>query len=146
MPRAGDRHDPLGAFRFEVKFDDLDPAGFSNCSGLQLETEVMEYAEGGLNSMTHRFVTRTRQQNLTLRRGIVGREVWDWYFALTQGDIRARNGTIRVFDAEGRSTAAAWEVSRALPIKWNGPELSAGQSSVAVETVEFCHQGLQRVT
>jgi phage tail-like protein len=145
VARTGDRHDPFVAFRFEVRFDDLTTAGFSDCGGLQLETEVLEYVEGGYNSATHRLVTRSRQANLTLRHGIGGRDLWDWYFDLTRGTMRARNGSVRVFDTDGRTVTLEWQVRRAYPVKWVGPELSAGQSTVAIETVEFCHQGLERL-
>jgi phage tail-like protein len=146
VARAGERADPFVAFRFEVAFDDLAAGGFSDCSGLQLDTEVMEYAEGGLNTVTHRLVTRTKQSNLTLRHGIVDRALWDWYWDLTQGDLRARNCSVRVFDHDGKRTVMEWQLLRAYPIKWVGPELSASQSSVAVEVLELCHQGLERRT
>ncbi len=45
-PGPGSTRSP--SFRFTVTFDDLPPGGFSDCTGLQAETEVQEYAEGGL--------------------------------------------------------------------------------------------------
>ena len=50
MPNSGARKDPFPSFRFTITFDDLPPGGFSDCSGLQMETEVHDYAEGGLNT------------------------------------------------------------------------------------------------
>ena len=41
MPNANDRQDPFLAFRFEIRLDNLPVAGFSECTGLQLETEVL---------------------------------------------------------------------------------------------------------
>lgn len=143
---ADARHDPPTAFRFTVTFDDLVPAGFSDCTGLQLETETMEYPEGGLNTRVHRRVTRTRQSNVTLRHGLVGRGLWDWYVDLTQGVMRARNASIRLLDATGATVMAEWQLRRAFPVKWVGPDLTATQSTIAVETVELCHQELVRVT
>jgi phage tail-like protein len=146
MPSTAERRDPFTAFRFEVRFDDLAPGGFTDCTGLQLDTEVMEYPEGGLNTVTHRFVTRTRQSNLTLRHGIVDRALWDWYWKLTQGEMRSRNATISVFDHDGQRVVMEWQIWRAYPIKWTGPELNAAQGAVAVEVLELCHQGLERRT
>ena len=67
MSRTGARLDPIGTFRFTVKFDELAPCGFTDCTGLASETEVQEYSEGGLNTHTWRFPGRSKQGNVTLR-------------------------------------------------------------------------------
>jgi phage tail-like protein len=144
MAETGTRTDPYLAFRFEVRLDDLAVAGFSECSGLQLETEVHDYPEGGLNTHLRKFATRTKQTNLTLKRGIVNRELWDWYYALTQGQIQLRSGSVIVRDPAGSSVTMEWQFRQSFPCKWVGPELNASQNNVAVETLEICHQGLER--
>ncbi len=144
MAETGTRNDPFLAFRFEIKLDDLSVGGFSECSGLQLETEVQDYTEGGLNTHVHKFPTRTKQTNLTLKRGLVDRELWDWYWDLTQGQVRFRNGSVIVRDPSGEQVMMEWQFRQAFPCKWQGPELNATQSNVAVETLELCHQGLER--
>ncbi len=68
MAATGTRNDPFLAFRFEVRFDDLAVAAFSEISGLQLETDVHDHQEGGLNEFVHKFPGRTTQTNLTLKR------------------------------------------------------------------------------
>lgn len=143
MAETGSRTDPFLAFRFEVRLDDLAVGGFSECSGLALETEVQDYPEGGLNGTLHRFPGRTRQTNLVLKRGIVDRVLWDWYFRLTQGTVELRNGSVAVLDPSGGEVVAEWQFRGAFPCKWQGPDLNAAQSSVAVETLEICHQGLE---
>jgi phage tail-like protein len=37
-----------------------------------------------------------------------------------------------------------FQVLKAFPIKWIGPELNAAQNNLAVESLEFAHQGLER--
>jgi phage tail-like protein len=37
-----------------------------------------------------------------------------------------------------------WYIHQAFPTKWSGPELNATQNSVAVESLELAHQGLER--
>jgi phage tail-like protein len=144
MAQSGARDDPFPAFRFEVVMDDMPVSGFSDCSGLQLELDVFDYQEGGLNAFVLKFPGRTKQTNITLKRGIVDRRMWDWFYDLTQGIVRFRNGSIVVRDPSGSSVAMEWRFSRAFPTKWVGPELNANQNSVAVETLELCHQGLER--
>ena len=144
MADTGARNDPFPAFRFEVRLDDLPVAGFSECTGLRLETDVHEYNEGGLNSVVRKFPTRTKQSNVTLKRGIVDRVMWDWYFALTQGTVDPRSGSIIVRDPSGENVVMEWHIRDAFPCKWMGPDLNATQNSVAVETLELCHQGIER--
>ena len=136
------RSDPFPAFRFELRLDDLPVAGFSEIAGLSLQTDVQDYAEGGLVGSIHRFHGQTRQSNLTLKRGLVDRRLWDWYFKLTQGQVRYRNGSIVVLSPDGGDTTMEVQFYRAFPVKWSGPDLNAGQSQIAVEALELAHGGL----
>ena len=144
MAETGDRHDPFVAFRFEITMDDMPVAGFSECSGLQMEIEVKDYAEGGRNDYLLKFPGRAKQSNLVLKRGIIDRSLWDWYAELAAGATSLRGGTIVVRDPGGDEAVMEWQFQRAFPVKMQGPDLNAGQSSVAVETLELCHQGLER--
>lgn len=132
------------AFRFVVRLDDLPLGGFSDCSGLSVETEFFDYAEGGVNDHFQRFPGRTRQQNLVLKRGIVDRDLWSWHADLVRGVVRFRNGSVVVQDLSSTRAQLRFEFRRALPVKWTGPELSAGNGAVAVESVELAHHGLDR--
>ncbi|WP_086930816.1 phage tail protein [Agarilytica rhodophyticola] len=144
MALLGIRNDPFLSFRFVVLLDGITLAGFSECSGLQLETEFEEYMEGGENLFVHKFPTRTKQSNLVLKRGIVDRELWDWYAALIQGQVRPKDGIIVVYDPSGSYPQIVWQFSDALPQKWQGPDLNASQSNVAVETLELSYFRLER--
>lgn len=145
MSRTAARHDPALNFRFEVQLDDLPVGGFSECTGLQLETEAHTYAEGGLNTHLRTFPSRTKQTRVTLKRGIVDRVLWDWYWEiLDQGVVRRRKCSVVIKDASGDSVVGEWQFRDAFPCKWIGPDLNATQNAVAVETFELCHQGLER--
>ena len=140
------RKDPFFAFRYLVSLDRTLAGGFSECSGIELETETHDYNEGGLNTHVLKFPTRTKQVNIVLKRGIVDWELWDWYYKLTQGDVEFRNGLITLYDPSGSEVVAKWEFKQAFPSKWTGPQLNATQNNVAVETLELCHHGLNRVS
>jgi phage tail-like protein len=144
MPESGKRVDPFLAFRFDVRFDERSYGGFSECNGLNLETQVQEYLEGGRNDHALKFPGRSVQTNVVLKRGVVDRDLWNWYFDLTQGRVQIRNITILVHDPSGERVEMEYRLRNAFPCKWNGPELNAAQSNVAVETFELCHQGLER--
>lgn len=138
------RIDPHPAFRFEIQVDGFASGGFSECTGLASETEVVEYREGGLNEHVHKFVGSTRQSNLVLRRGVVGRELYDWHAELATGRVTPRDGVIRVYDASGKQVVMEWTFRAALPVKWLGPNLNALESRLAVEMLELAHEGLVR--
>ncbi len=144
MPSSASRNDPFVVFRFEIKLDNRPVGGFSECTGLTLETEVKDYPEGGLNTHLRKFPGRTKQSNITLKRGIVNRTLWDWFYQLSQGQIIYRGGMITVKDTSGSESVMEWEFSHAFPVKWTGPDLNATQNSVAVESIELAHQGLER--
>lgn len=144
MADTGPRLDPVGTFRFQVRFDNVPPGGFSDCTGISLETEVYEYHEGGVNTHVWKFATRTKQANVTLKRGIVDGVMWSWYQSIVSGDMQFRNGTIAVLDPAGREPAIEFQLVQAFPVKWVGPDLSAGQNLIAVETIELAHQGIGR--
>jgi phage tail-like protein len=144
MAQTDSRNDPFPAFRFELDIDNLPVAGFSECSGLQLEIEVQDYAEGGMNTVMRKFPGRTKQTNLTLKRGIVDRRLWDWFSETSEGRITFRGGSVILRDPSGGAEVMRWRFERAFPAKLSGPELNASQNSVAVETLELAHEGLRR--
>jgi phage tail-like protein len=144
MAETAERSDPWPAFRFEIRLDDMPPAGFSECSGLQLEVEVQEYHEGGFNTSMRKRPGHTKQQNITLKRGIVDRKMWDWFYDVTQGKVKRRNGSITVRDQSGRKVVMEWAFKLAFPMKWVGPDLNASQNNLAVETIELAYEGLER--
>ena len=144
MSKTGARLAPLPSFRFTVAFDDLPPSGFTDCSGLQSETEIQEYAEGGVNSHTWRLAGRSKQSNLILKHGVVDKVLWDWYHAIAIGEFKSRNCTILVHDPSGSEDVFEFQLVDAFPAKWIGPELAAGQNNLALETLEVAHQGLVR--
>jgi phage tail-like protein len=144
MAETGSRQDPYVAFRFQVKLDDFTVAGFSECTGLQMETEIKDYLEGGLNTHVLKFPGRTKHGNLTFKRGIVDKNVWQWCYDLTRGIVKRRGGSIQLFDPSGEKVVMEYQFSGAFPVKWQGPDMNATQNNVAMETLELCHQGLKR--
>lgn len=137
------RNDVVGAYRFMVELDGIFSAGFSEVSGLQAETEVEEYWEGGQNAFVHRLPKKTTYPPLVLKRGITDTSLlWDWYLAVVSGTIVRQTGSIVLLDQSG-DEVCRWNFFDAYPVKWVGPELNASQSGVAIETVELVHNGIK---
>jgi phage tail-like protein len=141
----GLRNDPYAAFNFLVEIEGLIVGGFTEVSGLQVETAVHEYQEGGQNEYVHKLPGPTRYpSNLTLKRGLTDIEtLWSWHQDVIAGRIERRNGTIYLLDRL-RLPAMWWDFKQAYPVKWSGPDFKADSNAVAVETVELVHRGISK--
>ena len=139
---TGRRADPFRAFNFLVEVEGIVTGGFMECGGLQVETEIQEYAEGGLNGYTHHFRGRTKYPPLTLKRGMTfSDQLWRWHQEVVEGKFERKNGTIYLMD-ETQTAVVWWNFKKAFPSKWTGPDLRANSTDVAVESVEMIHEGL----
>jgi phage tail-like protein len=141
----GIRNDPYLAFNFLVEIEGLLVGGFSEVTGLEVETEVKDYREGGLNEYIHKLAGPTRYPtNLILKHGLVYIEtLWSWHQDVVQGTIERKNGTIYLLDQQ-RIPLMWWDFMEAYPVKWSGPQLRADSNTVAVETVELVHRGISK--
>ncbi len=136
--------------RFYVRIDKVPRAVFSEVSGLQMETELFEYAEGGNNEYVHRLPGLTKVGNVTLKRGVsVDNELLKWYSRVVRGIMDLRTVTISVYGTQQAALASdtvkpliTWELINAFPCKWTGPQLAANGDMVAVETIELAHMGV----
>ncbi len=143
---AGNRRDPYSAFNFIVEFDGIAVAAFSEVSGLSFEIEPIEYRDGSDAVPTVRKLPGlVKYANVTLKRGITGdRGFWEWIIQTTSGEVERRTGSIVILN-ESRQPAARYLIKEAWPCRYAGPELSAGSSEVAIESIEICHEGLELV-
>src|SRR5215813_13167662 len=140
----GDRTEPLVAFRFKVEIDNIIEAGFAECSGLQVETELQEVREGGENAFWHKLPKGSKHVNLTLKRGITDSEVlWNWHKDVVNGKVQRKMVCVVLLDSRGQETWR-WSLKDAFPVKWLGPELKADSNTVAIESLELAHHGLSK--
>lgn len=141
---TGKRRDPYLNFRFLVEIGGLIVGGFSDVSGLQVETEAEEYREGGVNEYVHKLPKITKYTNLTLKRGITDSDVlWKWHRDVVAGKIMRKNGSVILLDVAGNEKWR-WNFSQAYPVKWSGPDLKADSSMTAVESIELAHNGIMK--
>ncbi len=143
MP-TGERRDPYGAFRFQLEIDALIVAGFSEVSGLVVETAVEDRREGGVNDRVHSIIKGTKASRLVLKHGITDSDgLWKWHQNVVDGRVERKSGRILLFDSAG-AEKWRWTFDGAFPVKWTGPDLKAGTSAVAFEAVELVHDRLQK--
>jgi phage tail-like protein len=143
----GVRYDPYMSFGFLVEIEGLIVGGFSEVTGLQVETVVETYREGGVNEYEHKLAGSTRYpSNLVLKHGVTDIDtLWIWHQDVTAGVIERKNGTIYLLDRRWLPVMW-WDFLEAYPVKWTGPDLRAEANTVAVETVELVHRGLSKTS
>jgi len=152
---------PLPAYRFVVTLDPADAylpplqsqlvtlvagGAFQEVKGLGVDLEVLPYAEGGVNDFVHQLPVRHSWTRISMRRGLIRDPgLFGWYRAgLTQSLGARRDGTIIMMTPNGKP-AMSWTFRAGIAVKWQGPELNAMQSAVAIEGLEIAHHGLTRI-
>src|SRR5262249_18411953 len=130
------------ASNFQVEVAALGVVAFSEVSGIGAEVDVITFRSGG--DITARKVPGLRKfSNVTLKRGMTrDLAVWQWFRQGGQGSPTPQDVIITLLD-EAQQTVVRFLLRRAWPCRWAGPTLVAGESEVAVETVELCHEGLE---
>ena len=147
MAAASDRRtDPYAGFCFAVKIGDGKPedksCGFSEASGLAIETDVETFREGGVNTHEIQLAGPSKfPSKLTLKRGLADAELWTWYHDALKGKIERKKVTIILQSYSGEAKWQ-WVFREACPVKWAGPEFRAGTAEVAFESIELVHRGL----
>jgi len=120
--------------------------GFTECTGLEMSLDVHDYEEGGQNGFVHRFATRVKWNNLTLKKGVgFGTGLWDWHYGYAEGKGTRRDGLIILLD-DLHLPNNIWQFSRGLPVRYSGPSMNAQQSEVAIESIEIAHEGIVQVS
>ncbi|MBL9135549.1 MAG: phage tail protein [Verrucomicrobiales bacterium] len=143
---TGDRRDPYVGFRFLLEIEGLISGGFSEVTGLQVEVEMEDYVEGGHNGHPHKLVKGRRYPNLVLKRGLADADtLWKWHQGVGKPKAKIERRTVRivVLDHEGREKFG-WRFLQAHPVKWTAADFKGDGNSVAFETLELVHCGIQR--
>ena len=118
--------------------------GFSECSGLVTDTNIIEYREGNeKQGTTRKLPGLMKYNNIVLKRGYTkDGSLWKWRQQVIDGKTQRAGGTITLFD-EARQPALRWNFREGWPSKLEGPGLNGKTSEVAVETLEIAHEGLE---
>lgn len=148
-PRTGAAEPAEYSFRLEI--DGVISAGFAAVSGLESETEVIEYLDpddDGDGLLLRKRPGRVKYGDITLRRS------WDpadqrleqWRAGTVTGKAGRKSGSIVFLDRDGKETARynffeAWPSRHA--VRWMAPE-SLGERGYMVEEIEFVVEKVER--
>ncbi|MCY1718983.1 phage tail protein [Prolixibacteraceae bacterium Z1-6] len=134
---------PIVKFHFQVDWGGT-KIGFTEVSGLDVETEVVEYRHGASPEYVKTKMPGMKKYgNITLKRGTFAsdNEYFDWWNTVKLNTIERRNITISLLNEE-HSPVVVWKVKNAWPTKVQSTDLKADGNEVAIETLELAHEGL----
>jgi len=151
------RFDPYKNFKFRVKWDGHYVAGITHVSGLRRRTDVIEHREGGDPSSSRKSPGRTVYEPITLERGVTHDTAFEdwantvWHHGAGVGsemslkDFR-KDITIELYNEAGQ-LVIAYHVYRCWVSEFQAlPDLDAGASSVAIQTIKLENEGWERDT
>ena len=134
---------PLPKFHFQVEWGGA-RLGFTEVSGLTVETEVIEYREGNLLEF-HKTKMPGMQKfgNITMKRGTFqgDNDFYLWWNTVALNTIQRRDLIISLLN-ENHQPVVVWNVKNAWPTKVQSTDLKGDGNEVAIETVEIAHEGL----
>lgn len=141
---------PLPKFHFQVDWGGT-KIGFTEVSGLDFETEPIEYRHG---ASPEYFKTKQpgmqKWSNITLKRGTFNsdNEFYDWWKETvffeegeSTGSMYRRDITIKLLN-ENHEPTIVWKVKNVWPTKVQTTDLKADGNEIAIETMELVHEGL----
>jgi phage tail-like protein len=135
---------PLSKFHFEVDWGEGRKGAFTEVSGLDVETEVIEYREGSSKEYSKiKMPGMKKYSNLTFKRGTFAgdNDFYAWLNTIKLNQVERTSITISLLNEE-HEAVVTWEVKNAWPTKVQSTDLKADGNEVAIETMEVVHEGL----
>lgn len=124
------------AFRFVVAVDGQRQAAFTECKLPDIEWEVEQVKEGGLNTFVHQLPGQRKPGKIALQNGVGKSALVDWYIETLGGKLTRKSVTVTLLDAE-KETVMVWHLHDAFPTKWSGPQLKSDSQAIAIEMLEL---------
>ena len=136
-------NEPLPVYHFIVNWGGT-RMGFSEVSGLGIETEVIEYREGNSPNFSPIKMPGLRKfTNVILKRGVQAgdNEFFKWVSTINGSKVERRDVMISLLDFEHKPVVS-WKLQDAWPVKLEISCLKADASEVLIESLELAHEGL----
>ena len=136
---------PLPKFHFSVEWGGK-RIGFTEASGLDAETEVIEYREGSSPEYSKvKMPGMQKFSNVTLNRGTFtsDNDFFDWWKTTrTLGTPERRDIIVSLLN-ESHTPVFVWKIKNAFPTKVQATDLKSDGNEVAIETLELAHEGIE---
>ena len=139
---------PLTTLHFQVTWgDSQNTVSFSEVSGLTLEADAIDYRGGADVGLSVQKIPGLRKYGpVKFARGIApaeaGNGLFEWYKTHVAGSVVRRDVTVSLLNEE-RSPVMVWKIRSAWPSKLEGPGLKGSGNEIAIESMEFVHEGIE---
>ena len=120
----------------------LEVGFFTQVPASRPRSTCIEYPEGGRNDFVHQLPSRSKQGNITLKRGVTSEKALLQWFQKTVVEASPRDLSITLCDSAGKPIQT-WSFRNAYPVKWTGSDLNAGGTEFLTESLEIAHNGMQ---
>ncbi|MFK0238351.1 phage tail protein [Streptomyces vinaceus] len=131
------------ANRFSVVVDagEYDLGSWAQVQGLDVQWKMCEYRAGDAGNDRWFFPGFTEYTPIKLTRAACAdsTKVQKWLSGNSFAS-KPHSGSISLMDPSN-SPVVTWEMRRIIPVKWSISSFEAGQSKVALETLELQHLG-----
>jgi phage tail-like protein len=139
--------DPYRSYNFKLDIKGVTEAHFTECSGMGIKIEAIEYREAGNNQVVRKIPGPVRYGEITLRYGLTdSKQLWDWLMTAAKGKVERRNVSIIMLDSDGNDPAPGlqWNLFEAWPSEWRGARLDTLGREAAIETLTLVYDTLDR--
>jgi phage tail-like protein len=134
---------PIPKFHFQAEWGGV-RIGFTEVSGLDAETEVIEYRDGASLEYSKRKIPGMQKYpNVTMKRGVFAsdNDYFKWWNTVALNTVERRSVTISLLN-EKHEPVMVWKVKNAWPAKIASTDLKADGNEIAIESIELAHDGL----
>lgn len=139
------RVDPYGSFNFQLLIDGVTEGHFTECSGLGMRIEAIQYREAGTSQAVRRIPGRVEYGDVILRYGLTDSlDLWNWLRTVAQGVVQRKNVSVVMLASDGASEAIRWNLLNAWPAEWRGAPLRALSQEVAIEEMRLVCDEMNR--
>ena len=138
---------PLLQYNFLLEIDGTSEAvaGFTEVSGINMESDIVEYREPADTATVRTMPGLRKYGNITLKRGYTtNTELWDWRKTVIDGATERKSGTIILLN-ESREPVLRWEFAQGWVSKYDGPALNATANEAAIEAIEIAVEDVRLV-
>ena len=118
--------------------------GFKSMSGMDSETEIVEFKQGN-DTVVRKKPGRTTYANIVLERGYTATDdLWQWRQNIENGKIDRRSGSIIILDQDGQTEVSRYNFYEGWPCKWYVPDMNSDSSAMAIEKIEIAIEKVER--
>jgi phage tail-like protein len=140
-----DNNDPFRAYNFKLVIQGVAEGHFTECSGLGVKVDSIQYREAGNNQVIRHIPGQAEFSAVTFHYGVTdSHDLWDWMMTAVNGQVERKNVSVLLLDSQGVAEVVRWDLINAWPSEWQGAALNALNHEVAIESLTLVYETINR--